>query len=189
MMERLSGLIDRILAGDRDAYEHIVNHYQEMLMAYTAFRVSDRSMVEEIVQQTFIKAFYQLANFRKGKDFGVWLRAIAHYVILGELKALERRQKNLRTYRDRLNHAVISGILEMSPEGPGSDVLARLAYCVAKLTEASRRLIDMKYTDGMSAKKMAEMLQRSRAWVATTLFRIRQEIRACIDRAEREETA
>jgi DNA-directed RNA polymerase specialized sigma24 family protein len=80
------GLIQQILAGDRDAYAELVDEHQSMLLAYAAYRVPDRDLAEEVTQQTFIRAYEQLADFRTDQDFGVWLRVICRYMILAELK-------------------------------------------------------------------------------------------------------
>src|ERR1051326_9389249 len=63
--------IKKVLSGDRDAYAAIVAEYQEMLLAYAAFRVPDRALVDEVVQQTFIRAYEQLADYKSDKDFGI----------------------------------------------------------------------------------------------------------------------
>ena len=86
IMENLQATLRRVLAGDREAYSAIVSAHQDMLVAYAAFRLPDAALVDEVVQQTFIRAYEQLAEFQVDKDFGVWLRAICRFMILAELK-------------------------------------------------------------------------------------------------------
>jgi len=75
----------KVLSGDRDAYSEIVAEHQGMLLAYAAFRIPDAALVDEVVQQTFIRAFEQLRDFQPDKDFGIWLRSICRFMIMAEL--------------------------------------------------------------------------------------------------------
>ena len=101
-MEPLLESIKKVLAGDRDAYGAVVAAHQDMLLAYAAFRVPDAALVDEVVQQTFIRAYEQIRDFQTDKDFGIWLRSICRFMILAELKRASRDRQNKDNYQEHL---------------------------------------------------------------------------------------
>jgi len=104
----------RVLSGDRDAYSEIVAEHQDMLLAYAAFRLPDAALVDEVVQQTFIRAFEQLRDFQTDKDFGVWLRSICRFMILAELKRATRDRQNKDNYQELMKVDEIASRLGQS---------------------------------------------------------------------------
>jgi RNA polymerase sigma-70 factor (ECF subfamily) len=179
-MERLEETLRRVRAGDREAYSEIVRAYQDMLLAYAAFRVPDPALVDEVVQQTFIRAYEQLDAYRPGKDFGVWLRAICRFMILAELKRACRERENRREYRERLKLRLLEEALRAADGGAEGDLRDRLARCLERLQETSRALLRYRYEQLLKVEDIARRMGQSTAWVATTLFRIRETLRECL---------
>jgi RNA polymerase sigma factor (sigma-70 family) len=60
--------------------------------------LQDQSASEDLVQQTFVKAFMSLDNYQTGRDFGAWLRTIARNLLRNELRRRGREDKNLSRY-------------------------------------------------------------------------------------------
>jgi RNA polymerase sigma-70 factor (ECF subfamily) len=180
-MERLEEVLRRVRAGDREAYSAIVRAYQDMLLAYAAFRVPDPALVDEVVQQTFIRAYEQLDEYRSGKDFGVWLRAICRFMILAELKRACRERENRREYRERLKLRLLEEALRRVDGGAEGDLRERLERCLDRLQETSRALLRYRYEQLLKIEEIARRLGQSAAWVATTLFRIREALRECLE--------
>ena len=179
-MGDLNGTLRRVLSGDRDAYSEIVAEYQDMLLAYAAFRLPDRALVDEVVQQTFIRAYEQLRDFQTDKDFGVWLRSICRFMILAELKRATRDRQNKDNYQDHLRVRLLSEALERGESGADEDVLRRLKGCMARLQQTARSLVTLRYQELLKVEEIASRLGQSATWVATTLFRVRETLRKCI---------
>ena len=179
-MEDLTRTLKRVLSGDRDAYSEIVAEYQDMLLAYAAFRVPDAALVDEVVQQTFIRAYEQLKDFQTDKDFGVWLRSICRFMILAELKRATRDRQNKDNYQDHLKVRLLGEALERDESGADEDVLRRLKGCMGRLQQTARSLVTLRYQELMKVEEIATRLGQSATWVATTLFRVRETLRKCI---------
>ena len=179
-MGDLDETLRRVLSGDRDAYSRIVADYQDMLLAYAAFRLPDAALVDEVVQQTFIRAFEQLKDFQRDKDFGVWLRSICRFMILAELKRATRDRHNKETYQEQLRFRVLGEALRRGESGADDDVLQRLKGCLGKLQQQARSLVTLRYQELMKVEEIAARLGQSATWVATTLFRVRESLRKCI---------
>jgi len=179
-MGDLTGTLKRVLAGDRDAYSKIVADYQDMLLAYAAFRVPNAALVDEVVQQTFIRAYEQLRDFQTDKDFGVWLRSICRFMILAELKRATRDRQNKDNYQEHLKVRLLSEALERGESMADEDVLRRLKGCLGRLQQTARSLVTLRYQELLKVDEIAARLGQSATWVATTLFRVRETLRKCI---------
>lgn len=179
-MKDLGETLRRVLAGDRNAYSHIVAAYQDMLLAYAAFRVPDAALVDEVVQQTFIRAYEQIREFQTDKDFGVWLRSICRFMILAELKRASRDRTNKDNYQEHLKEKVLGAAFDRVALVADDDVQARLKTCLDKLQQTARSLVTLRYQEHLKVEEIAERLGQSASWVATTLFRVRETLRRCI---------
>jgi len=151
-----------------------------MLLAYAAFRVPDAALVDEVVQQTFIRAYEQLKDFQTDKDFGVWLRSICRFMILAELKRATRDRQNKDNYQDHLKVRLLGEALERGDSGADEDVLRRLKGCMGRLQQTARSLVTLRYQELLKVDEIASRLGQSATWVATTLFRVRETLRKCI---------
>lgn len=179
-MKDLQDPLRRVLAGDRDAYSRIVAGYQDMLLAYAAFRVPDAALVDEVVQQTFIRAYEQIRDFQPDKDFGVWLRSICRFMILAELKRVSRDRSNKNNYQEHLKAELVGQALDRGSSDVDDDTLLRLQGCLGKLQQTARSLVTLRYQELLKVEEIAERLGQSSTWVATTLFRVRETLRRCI---------
>jgi len=179
-MGDLTRTLKRVLSGDRDAYSEVVAEYQDMLLAYAAFRIPDAALVDEVVQQTFIRAYEQLRDFQTDKDFGVWLRSICRFMILAELKRASRDRQNKDNYQGHLKVRLLGEALERGESGADEDVLRRLKGCMGRLQQTARSLVTLRYQELLKVEEIAGRLGQSATWVATTLFRVRETLRKCI---------
>lgn len=71
-------LVEQIRTDDQEQYAQIVKRYQGKLLRYASGIVKDDQLSEDIVQETFIKAFKNLNNFNTDKKFSSWIYRIAH---------------------------------------------------------------------------------------------------------------
>lgn len=69
-------LVERVRAGERQAFDLLVSKYQRRLMRLVARIVRDPAEAEDVVQETFIKAFRALRHFRGDAAFYTWLYRI-----------------------------------------------------------------------------------------------------------------
>ncbi len=180
-IETLNQAIERVLSGDKEAFAEIVAAHQDMLLAFAAFRVADGDMADEVVHQTFIRAYEQLDRFQREKDFGQWLRTICKYMIMAELKKCSSDSYNRRNYGDHIR-AVLAQTSEDCVENEGgSDTAKLLDACMKNLPERSQAILQMRYEQKLPASEISAEFGQSEGWVATTLFRLRSELKRCIE--------
>ncbi len=70
-------LVQRAQAGEVQAYEQLVQRYQDKLYALSFHLTGNQADAQDLAQETFVKAYYALKGFRQEADFGTWLHRIA----------------------------------------------------------------------------------------------------------------
>ncbi len=139
--DNLSAAIDRVLGGDKDAYAEIVADHQDMLLSFAAFRVPDGDLADEVVHQTFIRAYEQLEQFQRAKDFGQWLRTICKYMIMAELKKCSSDSYNRKNYGEHIRGVLAQSAVECFDEKDESDTASILGACMKNLPERSQSIL------------------------------------------------
>jgi RNA polymerase sigma-70 factor, ECF subfamily len=168
-------LILRVKAGDVDAFEPLVDRYLANVRAFLALRAPAVHLVDELAHETFVFAFRNIGDFTAGTSFLSWLRAIAGNLLRAETQRFSREEANRSRFAEaqRLDHGCRPG---------ESDEAELLRQCVEELPGTMRALVSLKYRQERSSEQIAQELKRSTAWVWTMLFRVRQQLKACIQR-------
>ena len=92
-----SGVVKRILGGDRDAFRTLVDRYERPVFTLCLRMLKNRHDAEDCAQTAFIKAYSALASFRAGSSFKSWIYRIASNVCIDVLRRrariLERKRR------------------------------------------------------------------------------------------------
>lgn len=165
-------------SGDVDAYEQLVQRYQDVAY-HTAYLVGGSTgEAEDACQEAFVKAFYALDRFRADAPFRPWLLAIVANEARNRLRSASRRAGlALRVAEDRL-----SGDAAPSPEAAalaGEDA-AELLDALARLGEADRLVIAYRYFFELTEAEMAEALGCARGTVKSRLSRALARLRGSL---------
>ncbi len=178
-------IIKEVLVGNKNAYREIVDKTQDMLLTYTAYRLGSLSnFTDEVVQNTYIKAYENLSEFDLDKDFGIWLRTLCFYQILAWKKTRKREQNRYITNIDMLDS--FQQELDDDDELFDLNIQSALNSCLDKLPEHSIELISRRYEESNSIADIAESLNRTKNWTATTLCRLRGKLKKCIESHSKE---
>lgn len=167
-----------VQAGEVHAFDPLVERHLDALHAFVALKLPVPHLVDEITHETFVFAFRRIAEFAPGTSFRAWLRAIAANKIRAEIERYAREERNRLTYAERreLDAALATPASSEAPE------LEALTACLDAVPDHLRTLLNLRYHDEHSSGQIASRLGRSLAWVRTTLCRVRQQLRDCIER-------
>ena len=155
--------IRRCLDGHPDDYAHLVRRHEAALLAHLTRRLGDSAEAEEAAQETFVRACFALGRLKKAGVFGAWLFGIARRVAAETRRANRRRQKELR------GASTASERTADPPAEAGADPALRRA--VARLPEAQRQVILLRYYDGLKCEQVAERLNVPIGTITKTLSR------------------
>ncbi len=164
-----------------DAFDILAEQYRPMLVAYLKSLVRDRDLAEDLTQEALMAAYRRLSGFRKGADFGAWLRGIARN------KALQSRRISARRHIVA-DSRIVEGMEDVYRvlDAPRADAptwserLAKLHDCVARLSDKLRAAVLEVYRKGVSLREAAVNLNTSFAVVAQRLHRARELLRECM---------
>ena len=170
-------LVQAVQRGDPGAFRPLVDRHLAAIHAFVAVKLPVAHLVDELTHETFVFAYRNIRKFTSGPSMRPWLRAIAANLVRAEIERHLREQANRLGYAERR-------LLELAltkPEGQATREAEYLAECLADVPTPMRELLALRYESQCSAAEIAQRLERSVAWVRTTLFRLRQQLKACIE--------
>jgi RNA polymerase sigma-70 factor (ECF subfamily) len=171
-------VIARVLSGELDAYAELIQAHQQVVWRVVAAMLLDPQQTEDLVQQTFINAYRHLGRFEPGRDFGRWLKKIAHNLVLQELRTRWREDRRLENYR---RHLLATG--DHPDAAAAEERLAEaLAGCEQKLPVEAAQLVNLRYRRALDFSQIATQAGRTVEATRQQLARIRLALRDCIQK-------
>ncbi len=171
-----TALIKRVQAGDLHAYEDLLDIHSHRLRAFIALKLPISHLIDEIAHEAFIFAHANIGEFDPYTDFGKWLRAIAYNLIRREVQRYQRKAVNEKNF---FEHVVVTN--EVGFDADNDELILFLEECMQRLSDNQKNLLRLKYEEGESSVAMSEGIGQSRAWVRTTLCRIRSALKKCVE--------
>lgn len=141
----------------REAFAEVIRLFSEPLYWQIRRMVQSHSDAEDLLQNTFLKAWTSLENFRGDAKLSTWLYKIA---INESLTFLEKERKRLNISIDDQEAGLVQAI-EADTEIDGDMLARRLRMAIATLPEKQRLVFNMKYFDDMKYEEMSEILGTS----------------------------
>lgn len=171
-------LVRRALEGDGAAFECLVERYQGRLFALARNYTKVPAEVEDIVQDTFLKAYTRLDSFQQQSSFYTWVYRIATNTLLDFLK--RRGRSPVQTVEDPELVAPIGGDQAMlRPDAALEErEVAEITHDVlAELPEIFRTVLVLREFEGMAYQEIADVLEISIGTVESRLFRARAKFK------------
>jgi RNA polymerase sigma-70 factor (ECF subfamily) len=173
-------LVAKALAGDREAFASLYDRYARLVRAVVYGVAMDWPMVQDMAQESFLRAYKNLARLREPNRFGPWIVGIARQVVRERKRAI-RRDRHQFVGNDVLEFASEKndeGITEVSEE---TELVLRL---LAKLPERERLAIHAFFLQERDVRRTAELLGLSRSGVYALLDRSLARLAALVHRCE-----
>ncbi len=161
-------IVDRVLAGDVDAFEEIVVRWQGPLLNL-AYRFSrDRGLAEEMAQEAFLKIFRSLGRWRRDAKFSTWMFSVA----LNHYRTTMRRHVPVNVELAELDAVTGAGDLAAEMDVAANDSIVRRA--VALLPPKYRDTIVVYYFQQQDVAETAATLGLRPGTVKARLHRARK---------------
>lgn len=171
--EQLAGMA---LAGCLDSFEELVRRYQVPLMRFLLRRGASQPDAEDLVQDTFLKAYQSLRQYNPAWKFKTWIFTIGYRLAVSHY----RRNIVPPTQDDPEEVAdVREGSLPRLERDESKRQLWDLARTV--LTEEQFTAIWLYYAESLPAAQVARVMNRSWVWVKTNLHRARRKLRDSLE--------
>src|SRR5207249_3977549 len=151
-------LVKAAQEGDMVAFGDLFDRYYDVVFRYVLFRTGDRTLAEDLTQETFVRALRRISSVSyQGRDIGAWFVTIARNLIFDHVKSSRYRLEQ-----------TTSEIVELSPStgGPEQEVLDgatndELLRCVRKLNPDQQECIQLRFLQGLSVAETAEIMDRN----------------------------
>ncbi|PZQ65939.1 MAG: RNA polymerase sigma factor RpoE [Variovorax paradoxus] len=185
-------LVQRTVAGDGKAFELLVLKYQRRIERLIGRMVRDVDLVEDIAQETFIRAYRALHQFRGEAQFYTWLYRIAVNTAKKALVDMKRDptipEAALRGASDDDDETYRPGNEPISDETPDSvlaanEIAAAVNAAMEALPAELRQAVTLREIEGLSYEEIAEVMNCPIGTVRSRIFRAREAISARVKRA------
>lgn len=181
-----SDLVERALARDSDAIRSIMQKYNRRLFRLARSILRDDAEAEDVLQESYIRAFNRLDTFRGDAALSTWLSRIVINEALGRL----RKARAPTIPLDALPRATADIILFPSNAGQNDpertmaqrEILQFVERAIDNLPDAFRTVLMARLVEGMSIEETADLLSIRPETVKTRLFRAREKLREQVDR-------
>jgi RNA polymerase sigma factor (sigma-70 family) len=167
-----ANLVNRSLAGDRVAFGVLVEHHQEGVTRLLRALFANLAGVEDLVQESFLRAYLDLDRLRDRERFGAWVRAIAV-----NLARMEWRSGRMSVGSWELMRSDAS-TEQLSPEllVERRELAGRIREAIATLPPAEREAIVYVYLNELSHGAAAERLNTSVGAIKVRVHRGRRRL-------------
>lgn len=177
-------LVDRTLDGDVAAFEKLVTRYQNKLIGFTARMTNgDRDEAEDIVQETFIKAFRSLDGFRGQASFSTWIYKIATNLCIDHARTRKRRPQSAYSLDEPIDKDENGGGREIPDsryepsKGVERDEMRQLVrQTVSEMNERQREVLIMCDLQGMAYEDISKVLNIPLGTVKSRIFHARADL-------------
>jgi len=168
--------LQRVLAGDRDAYGEIVSGFQDALRGVLGGFARSLEELEDYCHLAFVETYFKLGEYRATRGpLLPWFLAVARNAVLEELRRRRAQGRRLHRYVER--------VASLGP--PHEDALRAqkaLERCLSELEPGESRVLRDHYRDGRGCDEIASALGKSGPAVRKILQRLRERLRACVER-------
>ena len=173
-----TALVERARNGDVNAYETLVQHYQELAFRVAYQVTGDAADAEDAAQEAFVNAYYALGRFRPGAPFRPWLLRI----VANEARNRRMAAHQRTTLAQRALVAQTSGEAAPSPEAAAEadEFRATLVASLRRLRDDDRLILAYRLFFDLSEAEMAEALKCPKGTVKSRLSRALGRLRAVL---------
>lgn len=175
-------LVERAQRGDKQAFELLVIKYQRKLARLLSQFIRDAAEVEDVTQETFIKAYRSLSSFRGDSAFYTWLYRIGINAAKNFLVAQKRRASTTSNgidIEDAENFEEASQLRDL--DTPESELMSKqiaqtVHQTLHELPEELRTAITLREIEGLSYEEIANAMNCPTGTVRSRIFRAREAI-------------
>ena len=174
-------LVRQVQEGNKRAFDLLVLKYQRRIMRLLARMINDPAEVEDVAQETFVKAYRALPQFRGDSNFYTWLYRIAINSARNWQAARHRRPYQLNEYKNEEGETFNLEDTLTDNNTPELELASReVAQTVQKTIEALapelRTAIVLREMEGLSYEEIAQAMDCPIGTVRSRIFRAREAV-------------
>jgi RNA polymerase sigma factor (sigma-70 family) len=175
--------IRQILAGKTSDFSYIVDRHKDKAFNL-AFRIcGSREEAEEIIQDSFLKAYRSLNGFKMKSSFATWFYRIVYNTSISYVRVKKKGVLSLEDFPADATDFVRDNSSDEEAEREYRSAL--IGFALQKINEEERGLITLYYYEEMSPEEISEVTGISKSNIKVKLFRARQKMLEIIEKVEK----
>ncbi|MGV3755901.1 MAG: sigma-70 family RNA polymerase sigma factor [Verrucomicrobiota bacterium] len=176
-------LVRKAQAGDMDAYDQLMRKYQERIYGTIYHMTSNHEDANDLAQETFVKAYSALKNFKGDSSFFTWVYRIAVNKTINFLKQRKNRSfLSLNDLDQNVEHdqELVELVSEHTPRRAAglTELQEKLNEAMQKLSEDHRMVVTLHDVQGLSHEEIGKIMDCNTGTVRSRLFYARQQLQA-----------
>ena len=180
-------LVRRFVTGDEAAFVEIMHRYEGKVLAVARSLLHNQADAEEIVQDTFVRAYCNLARFRGDSSLATWLHRIAVNLSRNRYWYFFRRRRHATLSFDcpigENGDSTLADIFSADTPNPvqesaREEFSALVASCMEKLNAPQREILMLRNLQNLSYDEIAKRLGINQGTVKSRIARAREHLRA-----------
>ena len=186
MEETDATAIARAQNGDSDAFRTLVERHGRNVFRLAFRMTGNETDAEDIVQETFLRAFKQIQRYESRSSFGTWLYRIAANCSLDLIRV--RKTRNEATAALPATEEEFDLMQKIASDAPGPDRLAvsrevqqRMASAMAELSQQERTAFVLRHFEGQSIEQISGILGVGGNAAKHSIFRAVQKLRRALE--------
>ena len=172
--------VARLQEGCTDTLREVIDAFGDRIRAVVSGILRDKDAVEDVVQETFTKAFYRIGGFKGGSSLYTWLYRVAVNATKDYIKSRKRRPAtsldDLAVPATRIAAASTAPIEGIERR----ELRQRVRAAIDSLPTKFRTVLALRELDGMAYHQIADVLDLSLGTVESRLFRARGRLRSLL---------
>lgn len=169
-------MIDRCKAGKREAQFQLYKLYYKSMFNTSLRMVGNEAEAEDIMQESFLKAFKKIDTYEGKVSFGAWLKKI---VVNRSLDYLKKRKVNFEEIDEKLMDEAETPVLETRELN-----LQKLKDAIFQLPEGYRAVLSLYLLEGYDHDEISEILGISNSSSRSQLLRAKLKLRKLLQKDE-----
>src|SRR5436189_4548268 len=175
-----AAVVAQVLAGDKEAFRLLVERHTRSIYSVAYRMTGNQQDAEEILQETFLRAYKSLGRFELRSSFSTWLYRIAVNRSLDFLKA--KKMNNRQPISENPGHEEDHQAIQLPVNAPGPDRLLlsaeareKIARAMGLLTPAERVAFTMRHMEGKTIEEISKVLDIRISAAKNSVFRAVQK--------------
>jgi RNA polymerase sigma-70 factor (ECF subfamily) len=181
-VEYEESLVQRAQKGDQDAFAALVDEHQRYVHNLALRVLKDENEALDLTQETFVRAWTALPNFRGQSQFRTWLYRITTNLCYNRLPNLRRALNDLGD--DVMEEIPESSLHTPAYEFESGETRTRLSKAIDDLDANYKLLITLRYQNELSYEEIASTLNLPLGTVKTGIFRAKEQLRKSLAHLE-----
>lgn len=175
-------LMERIGAGDHEAFRLLVERHQNAVIGTVAKMLGNASESEDIAQQVFLRIWRNAKRYRPDAKFTTYLFTITRNLVFNETRRKSRKKEVSADEREENSHQLIEANPDHQPDSEllQAELQQAVDDAIASLPETQRMAVVLRRYEQLSYEEIAEVLELSVSAVKSLLFRARTALREAL---------